>query len=166
MPEFIVIKTLVHAVWLGVAATALLDLWLLLLKRLGVPTGSFALIGRWVGHMRRGRFSHPAIAAAAPLRHELALGWAVHYAVGIAFAAALLALQGPAWLAAPQPLPALLFGLATVALPMLVMQPAMGLGVAASKTPTPLRNSLRSLANHLIFGLGLYLTALAARLLA
>jgi hypothetical protein len=39
------------------------------------------------------------------------------------------------------------------------MQPAMGAGIASSRTPTPLKNSLRSLANHAVFGLGLYLSA-------
>ena len=37
---------------------------------------------------------------------------------------------------------------------------------AASKTPAPVRNCLRSLANHAVFGLGLYLAALCLRLLA
>ena len=34
----------------GAGATVVMDAWLLLLQRLGVPTSSFALIGRWVGH--------------------------------------------------------------------------------------------------------------------
>jgi hypothetical protein len=46
-----------------------------------------------------------------------------------------------------------------VALPLFVMQPAMGAGVASSGTPTPLKNCLRSLANHTVFGLGLYVSA-------
>jgi hypothetical protein len=57
-------------------------------------------------------------------------------------------------------LSALVFGLATVAAPWLVMQPAMGLGFLASKTASPLRNCLRSLANHAVFGAGLYLAAI------
>ena len=39
---------------IGVGATATMDLWLLLLQRLGVPSLNFAMIGRWVGHWRRG----------------------------------------------------------------------------------------------------------------
>jgi hypothetical protein len=35
----------------------------------------------------------------------------------------------------------------------------MGAGIASSRTPAPAKNRLRSLANHGIFGLGLYLTA-------
>jgi len=58
-------------------------------------------------------------------------------------------------------LPALCFGIGTVVLPFFVMQPAMGAGVASSRTPTPVLNVLKSLANHTVFGLGLYAAALA-----
>lgn len=150
------------AALIGVAATAFFDAWLLLLnKLLRVPTASFGLIGRWLGHMARGRFAHTAIARAEPIRHELALGWLLHYAVGLGFAAGLLAWQGPAWLQRPSLGPALAFGMATVLMPLCLMQPALGAGFFARKTATPLKNCLRSLANHLVFGLGLYLAALA-----
>jgi len=39
------------------------------------------------------------------------------------------------------------------------MQPAMGLGIAASRTATPLRSVARSVANHFVFGLGLFISA-------
>jgi len=146
----------------GLGATAVLDLWLAVLKRLGVPTGSFALIGRWVGHMARGRFVHASMARAEPVRHELLIGWVTHYAVGIAFATVLVVLQGSAWVRQPTLWPALLTGVATVVMPLFVMQPAMGSGFAASRTPTPLKNCARSVANHAVFGVGLYLAAAAA----
>ena len=105
-------------------------------------------------------FSHQAIAKAAPVAGERALGWLFHYATGIAFAALLVAIQGVGWLRGPTLLPAVAVGVATVAAPWLVMQPAMGAGVASSRTPAPFRNRARSLANHAVFGLGLYLAAL------
>lgn len=154
-------QQLVAIVPIGIGATAVLDLWLMVLKWLGVPTGSFALVGRWVAHMARGRFSHAAIAKAEPVRNELAIGWVTHYAVGIAFAAVLVALQGSGWVQQPTFVPALLTGVATVAMPLFVMQPAMGSGFAASKTPTPLKNRARSVANHAVFGVGMYLAAIA-----
>lgn len=143
----------------GVGATLVMDLWLLLLQRLGIPTLNFAFIGRWVGHLPRGRVRHRSIAASEPISHELALGWVMHYATGIAFAALLLLLQGPAWARQPSLLPALTVGLATAAFPLLLVQPAMGAGVASSKTPSPIKNCLKSLANHAVFGAGLYLCA-------
>jgi hypothetical protein len=63
-----------------------MDAWLALLSRLGVPTTPFALVGRWVGHLSRGRFAHAAIAKAEPVAFERGLGWLTHYLVGIAFA--------------------------------------------------------------------------------
>lgn len=144
---------------IGILATAVMDMWLLLLARLNVPTLNFAFIGRWVGHLARGRVAHAAIAQAAPVRGELALGWLTHYAVGIAFAGVLVATQGLDWARSPSLLPALCIGVATVAAPWLVMQPAMGAGIAAGNTPTPWRNRARSLVNHTVFGAGLYLAA-------
>lgn len=150
-----------HVALVGIGATALMDLWLLLLSRLGVPGTSFAMVGRWVGHFARGRFAHAAVAKADPVPFELGLGWLTHYTIGIAYAALLVALQGSAWLAQPTVLPALAFGAATVAAPWFVMQPAMGAGFLALKTPTPLKNGLRNLANHVVFGAGLYVAAAA-----
>jgi hypothetical protein len=157
------IQEAVAIVVIGVGATAVLDLWLVAIKRLGVPTGSFALIGRWVAHMARGRFIHASIAKAEPVSSELAIGWVTHYAVGIAFAAVLVALQGSGWVQQPTFVPAFLTGVATVAMPLFVMQPAMGSGFAASKTPTPLKNCARSVANHAVFGIGMYLAAIAIK---
>lgn len=150
-----------RAVAIGLGATAVMDLWLTLLKAFGLPTLNFALLGRWVGHMPRGRWSHAGIAKSAPVRGELALGWVAHYATGITFAVLLTALAGPYWLRAPSVVPALSFGIATVVLPLFVMQPAMGAGIASSRTATPALNALKSLANHTVFGLGLYAAALA-----
>jgi hypothetical protein len=144
---------------IGAGATALMDAWLALLARLGVRGLDLALVGRWLGHVARGTWSHAAIAKAAPVARERALGWLVHYAVGVAFAALLVALTGGGWLADPTLMPALAVGIATVAAPWLVMQPAMGAGFFAAKTPKPLRSCLRSLASHAVFGAGLYLAA-------
>ena len=144
---------------IGIGATIVFDAWLALLKRMGVKTMNMAFIGRWAGHLAQGRFAHDSIAAAPAVAGEAALGWTVHYATGVAFAAALVAVTGPGWLHAPSLAPALAVGIATVGAPLFVMQPSMGLGIASSKTPAPLKNCLRSLANHTVFGLGLYLSA-------
>jgi hypothetical protein len=149
----------------GIGATAVLDAWLVLLGHMGVPTLNFAYIGRWVGHLFRGEFAHAAIGRAMPISGELALGWIIHYAIGIAFAAVLVGTQGAAWARHPTLGPAMLVGVCTVLAPLLVMQPAMGAGFASSKTPTPARNVVRSLANHAVFGLGLYLSSVLAAML-
>jgi hypothetical protein len=151
---------IIKVICIGIGATAVMDIWLIFLKRMGVQTLNFAFIGRWVGHLLRGRLNHEAIARAEHVPGELALGWFSHYSIGVAFAALLVALAGVDWTAHPTLLPAVLVGMGTVAAPLLVMQPAMGAGFFASKTPTPLKNCLRSLTNHSVFGLGLFLAAL------
>jgi hypothetical protein len=152
-------EPIVRSVLIGVGATLVMDAWAALLRRLGIPSLNFAMLGRWVGHLPRGRLVHESIARAAPIEGELALGWATHYAIGISFAALLLATFGLEWAHAPTLPPALLVGVSTVAAPLLVLQPALGAGIASRKTATPLRSSLKSLATHTVFGLGLYLAA-------
>jgi hypothetical protein len=149
----------VHVALIGFGATALMDLWLLLLKHLGVQTTDFALIGRWVGHLAHGHFAHASIVKARPISSELGLGWLTHYAVGIAFAGLLVVVQGIEWLHQPTFLPALTIGLGTVIVPLFVIQPALGSGFGAAKTPAPLMTCLRTLINHAVFGCGLYAAA-------
>ncbi|AKM28891.1 hypothetical protein AB870_00210 [Pandoraea faecigallinarum] len=141
----------------GVCATVVMDLWAVLLRRVfGIVPLDFAMVGRWLGHMPAGRFAHAGIGRATPIPAEKALGWFAHYAIGVAFAAGLIALAGRHWLAAPTLPPALAFGVLTVVMPFFIMQPALGAGIAASKTPHPKQARLRSLLTHGVFGVGLY----------
>jgi hypothetical protein len=145
----------------GVGATALTDAWTWLRRRLfAVAPPDYGLVGRWFAHMAGGRLRHDAIARSAPVRGERVLGWTVHYAIGVAYAALMPLLAGPDWFARPTLLPALLVGVATVAAPFLLMQPAMGAGFAASRTPRPWAARMHSLVMHAVFGAGLYLAAL------
>lgn len=152
---------IVRAVAIGVGATVVMDLWGLLLRRaFGVASLDYALVGRWLGHLPRGRFVHDGIGRSAPVAGERAIGWLAHYAIGIGFAGLLLLVAGPEWGRRPTLLPALAFGLVSVAAPFLVMQPGLGLGIAASRAPRPAIARLRSLMTHAVFGMGLYLAAL------
>jgi DUF2938 family protein len=49
--------------------------------------------------------------------------------------------------------------------PFLLMQPGMGAGIAASRTPRPVAARLQTLVTHGIFGLGLYAAGWATSLL-
>ena len=152
-----------RAVLIGAGATLVMDVWGFVLRQLGVKTLNFAFLGRWIGHLSEGKFFHRSIAEAAPVRGELLIGWAAHYTIGITFAALLLAMFGLEWARTPTLLPALIIGVATVIAPLFILQPALGAGIASTNTPAPLLNSLRSLATHVVFGLGLYLSALVVR---
>ena len=147
----------IRAVLMGVGATALMDLWAVFLKRaFAISSLDYAMVGRWLGHMPAGCFVHAGIAASPAIRGERAIGWAAHYAIGIVFAGLLLIACGQGWARAPTLGPALAVGIATVAAPFLILQPGMGLGIAASRTPKPNLARLRSVVTHAIFGLGLY----------
>lgn len=153
--------------FVGAGATLITDLWMLILKSLGMPAMNFRMLGRWVGHLARGRILHAAIAASPQIAGETVIGWVAHYAVGIVFAVLLLLLVGDDWLSAPRLVPAMLFGAATLAAPFLLMQPAMGAGFASLRTATPVRNIIKSSVTHLVFGVGLFLAAsLLARISA
>lgn len=153
--EFLVLGALI-----GVAGAALMDAWSLVLRRgFGIPTLDYALLGRWIGHFPRGRFVHDRITAASPVPGERLLGWIAHYAIGVSFALLLLAIWGMDWLRSPTIGPALAVGLGTIVAPWFVMQPAMGVGIAGSKSPDPRATRLRNLATHTVYGIGLYLAA-------
>ena len=148
---------LVFSVLIGTGATLVMDVWAIARKwLLGVPPANYGLVGRWLGHMTHGRFRHESIAAAAAVRGERLIGWIAHYLTGIAFATVLLRVWGVDWVREPSLLPALIVGIGSVVAPFLLMQPGMGAGIAASRTPQPNTARMRSIVTHAVFGVGLY----------
>ena len=144
---------------IGIGATVLMDLWGIARKSLlGIAPPNYGLVGRWIAHMTRGRFRHESIAASSRVPGELIIGWTAHYLIGIAFAALLISICGAEWVRDPTIVPAIAVGIGTVVSPFFLMQPGMGAGIAASRTPDPAAARLQSLITHAIFGLGLYLT--------
>lgn len=156
----------VRAALIGTGATVVLDLWNAFLKRcFGVPSLNLGMIGRWFGHFPCGRFVHDNIAEASPIPGEGIIGWSAHYAIGITWAALLLAIWGLDWARHPTPVPPLIVGLVTLVAPFFIMQPGMGIGIAASKTPSPNAARLKSIVSHTVYGIGLYGSALLSTLL-
>lgn len=146
---------------LGLGATATMDLGGEAIRRTtGTPPLDYGLVGRWIGHMPHGQFTHDSIRAAAPLLTEKKLGLVAHYAIGIGFAG-MLRLCLPGWTERPTLGPAVATGLATTLAPFALMQPAFGMGIAGSKTPNPTLTRLRSIRAHAIYGLGLYISGQA-----
>ena len=155
---------LVCALVMGVGATAVMDLWAIARRWVfGVSPPNYGLVGRWFAHLARGRFRHESIATSSAVHGERVIGWVAHYVVGVLFAALLLGVWGLAWVRHPTIGPALLVGIGTVLAPFLLMQPGMGAGVAASRTPRPSAARVQSLVTHTIFGLGLYASGWAVQ---
>ena len=157
------LEYLLSALIIGAGATAFMDLVAMFRTRLfGTPSPDYAIVGRWLGYVARGHFRHDSIAATPRVPGERLIGWSAHYLIGVAFAVVLLAIFGIDWSCHPTIGAALIVGIVSVAAPFLLMQPGMGAGIAASRTPRPNQARLRSLVNHAIFGVGLYVAALVA----
>ena len=154
---------IINTIILGLGATLTFDLWALFLKQtFKIKPSNMCMIGRWIQYMPEGIFRHENITAAPPKSMECEVGWVTHYLTGIVFAIGFVALAGKDWLEHPMLIPALIFGIATVFAPFFILQPALGHGVAASKTPNPIQSRLRTVMNHTSFGIGLYLFGLLA----
>jgi Protein of unknown function (DUF2938) len=150
------------AMTVGVGATLVMDLWNLFLKRMfGIASLNYCLLGRWLRHMPEGTFRHRSITAAPQKTLECPVGWIAHYTIGVVLAVAFVVLASGEWLARPTLLPALLYGIGTVVFPFFLLQPSFGLGIAASRTSSPTQARLKSLVTHTVFGVGLYVCALA-----
>lgn len=149
------------AIAIGIGATLIMDLWNLLLKRtFSIQSLNYCLLGRWLRHMPAGTLRHASITAAPPKQFECMVGWIAHYTIGVVFALVFVVVTSGDWLARPTLPPALLYGLGTVVFPFFIMQPSLGLGIAASRTPKPTQARLKSIVTHTVFGVGLYVCAL------
>jgi hypothetical protein len=151
----IILKTLV----IGIGATLAIDIWVSFLKLFKIKSLDYRYVGRWIGNFPKGKFFHNKIQDTPPVPYELILGWTVHYLIGITFAFILVFVYGVSWLDKPTFFPAIIIGLITSIAPFFIMQPAFGFGVASSKLPHSILLRLKSLATHLIYGIGLYLCA-------
>jgi hypothetical protein len=149
------------AIAIGTGATLVMDLWNLFLKRaFSIASLNYCLLGRWLRHMPAGTLRHANIATSAAKPFECPVGRIAHYTIGVVLALVFVFLTSSDWLARPTLLPALLYGIGTVVFPFFIMQPSLGLGVAASRTAKPMQARLKSLVTHTVFGIGLYVCAL------
>lgn len=153
---------LIAGALMGIGGTVAMDIWAWMLSRFGVsPFPNWAMPGRWFGHVFKGRLFHDDIGAVAPVRGELALGWALHYGVGAIYGIVFAVLAGVVWIAKPDFLSVWIFSLITIAAGWFLLQPGMGLGWAAAKTPNPWKVRMLGLAAHTVFAIGMWLVARA-----
>ena len=80
---------------MGLAGTLAMDIWALVLERVaGQKRPNWAMPGRWLGHVGRGTVFHDDIGAAAPVAQETALGWMLHYGVGVIYGVVFMVILG------------------------------------------------------------------------
>ena len=145
------------SVWVGIGSTLLLDGWNGVLKYMfKIPSLNMCFLGRWSLHIGRGKIVHHPIGASKSFENECLIGWITHYLIGVGLTCVFWEIVSPSWKINPTLGPALLFGILTLVFPLFVLQPALGLGVASTKTKHPIRSIVKSLFSHLVFGLGIY----------
>jgi len=149
----------VSGVLIGLGATLIMDLWNVFLRHaFDIRSLDYCLLGRWVRHMPR-EFRQASIASAPRQSNECGAGWVAHYSIGVSLGVVFSLAVPEAWLTTPTLPPALAYGVATVVLPFVVLQPALGLGVASARAQRPTVARIKSLATHAVFGCGLYISA-------
>jgi hypothetical protein len=112
------------------------------------------VIGRWAPDLVGGRWRHGDIRSEPVRRAESGLGLVTHYATGIVLAETFLLLPRPG--NGRPSLPAgIAFGIATAALPLLVMFPSMGYGLFGLRSGDAARLGRIMLLGHTAFGAGL-----------
>ena len=145
---------------IGIGATLIMDIWSYLLSLFNIKSLDYRFVGRWLGHLTKGKFKHDKIFNTKPYPNELIIGWLAHYLIGISFTFLLFFIYGKNWFEAPTILPALVIGITTIVAPFFIMQPSFGFGIAASKLPNANIARFKSLVTHAIYGLGIYITAI------
>jgi len=145
---------------IGIGATLLMDIWSFLQRVLfNAKSLDYRLLGRWIGHFSNGQIAHNTILSSKEIPYEKAIGWLMHYLIGIGFTFLLVFIWGEEWLNEPTIIEGIYIGLLTMIAPFFIMQPCFGFGIAASKVPNPNVARFKSLLIHVIYGAGLYLFA-------
>ena len=146
---------------MGLAGTLAMDIWAIFLEKFAeIPRPNWAMPGRWLGHVMRGKVFHESIGAAEEVPNERALGWGLHYGVGVLYGVLFVLFAGSDWIANPTFLPIWIFSLLTIAAGWFLLQPGMGMGWAAAKTPDPWKVRKMGLIAHTVFALGMFAGAL------
>ena len=153
-------ETILKIILVGIGATLVVDFWSMIQKVLKIKSLDYRFVGRWIAYFPKGKFVHENIMKSCPASGELLIGWIAHYCIGITFAFLFIVVFGKDWLEQPALYPALITGILTVVAPLFIMQPAFGFGIASSNLPGPNIRRIKSVLTHLIYGLGLYLSAL------
>lgn len=151
-------ELLIYGAIVGLGATVFADVIAVARQGWATTHGFYCLVGRWVGSVPRHGLIHANLRTATPVTQEAVLGWAAHIVLGILFGCAFALLFGAAAFEDPKIWQGLIFGLVTVLVPWLVFQPLFGWGIAVSKAPNPWKMRMKSVINHGVFGLGIWLS--------
>ena len=86
----------------------------------------------------------------------MAIGWTMHYLVGLAYGFGYLGLMVFVLERPPSLVSGLIFGAVSVVIPWVLMQPGLGAGIMARLAPNPWVPRLNALTSHVIYGAALF----------
>ena len=138
----------------GICACAAMDIWQRLLQvTVNIPASNWGVVGRWSYYgVTKGALINPAIDDMPALAGEVKLGWIVHYLVGIGYAIAYWVLAENLSMLSYNWQDGLIFGIASSVVPWCFFLPALGKGLFARNTPTPLKVCVLAMLSHAVFG--------------
>ncbi|ADB39781.1 DUF2938 family protein [Spirosoma linguale] len=143
-------KTAVKIILTGIGGTLATDGWSWMLRLLNIHSHGLPLVGSWI-------IAHLGNALQLSLAgQELILGWIAHYCLGISFAFLLRFLYGRKWFENPSIAGALVLGLITLIISILLIQPVLGFGIAFSRMPHPGTLVTKVVLFHLVYSLGIF----------
>ena len=147
------------AVLIGVGATFTIDCFSFIISLFGNSPRGILFVGRWLAYMPQGKFLHHTIIETPSIANELIIGQIAHYCIGITFAFLLVKMFGEKWLSKPTLHPAFIIAIVTLIIPVFILQPALGFGIAFSNMPQQIHLLTKTVVIHTIYGFGLYFSA-------
>lgn len=156
------VEIISYILLLGIISTIFMDLVGFMQLRLANSPGlNYAFVGRWgLSMLLKGQFKHNPIMSSPSIKGEKIVGWLLHYATGIIFAAIMVFCIINNGRIEPDFIASIATGIISLIAPYLIMQPGFGFGIAASKLPFANKVRLKSFIAHLSYGFGLYFAML------
>ncbi|MBS0251595.1 MAG: DUF2938 family protein [Proteobacteria bacterium] len=151
-------EVIIFCLIVGIGSTVVLDVFVSLVHRpTGIPPTDWGTVGRWLLGVGKGQLILDPADESPPTHAERIVGWLFHYLVGVAYAAAIVALWGPGYIAAPTILPVVVVGVLISTLAGLtILLPGLGAGFMGSKLPNQFAIIAYLIVAHVVFAAGQY----------
>jgi hypothetical protein len=156
-------KILYKTILAGLGATLFIDFGKLIASYFEIKSRGLLFLGRWLAYTSEGQFFHNSIIQTPSVESEKFYGLIGHYCIGVMYAFLLPLFYGNKWFENPKILSAVTVGLVSLLPPIFIIQPLFGFGIAFSKLPHPSQYLLKVFIIHLVYGIGLYLAAIAMK---
>ena len=140
----------------GIFSCIILDILGFLLKKMGIPEPSWAIVGRWTYYMIiYAAFYNPTINEKPEFKYEVLLGWVFHYFISLCWAVIYYISFIYVGIKMSY-FSGVIFGAITTLAPLLIFLPFTGQGIFAKNTDKPIKTSFIFLIRHSIYGVAMY----------